>query len=52
VPVSFHAAFHQYAELDRPVWMEVSAAGGDHVQVIALQGESVVFACRVGAVAG
>jgi len=52
VPVSFHAAFHQYAELDRPVWMEVSAEGGGDVQVVALQGESVVFGCRVGAVAG
>ncbi|MEU9167351.1 ScbA/BarX family gamma-butyrolactone biosynthesis protein [Streptomyces sp. NPDC048420] len=52
VPVSFHAAFHQYAELDRPVLVEVSGEGDSDVQVIALQGESVVFECRVGAVAG
>ncbi|MDH6515765.1 hypothetical protein M2164_002235 [Streptomyces sp. SAI-208] len=52
VPASFHATFHQYAELDEPVWTEVSEVDGADVQVIALQGESVVFACRVGAVAG
>jgi hypothetical protein len=52
VPVSFHAMFHQYAELDEPVWAEVSEEGGTDVQVIALQRESVVFECRVGAVAG
>ncbi|MFF0011875.1 ScbA/BarX family gamma-butyrolactone biosynthesis protein [Streptomyces sp. NPDC005374] len=52
VPASFHAAFHQYAELDRPVWMEVSEAGGDDVQVVALQGDVVAFECRVGAVKG
>ncbi|MET8077950.1 ScbA/BarX family gamma-butyrolactone biosynthesis protein [Streptomyces sp. NPDC005303] len=45
---SFHAMFHQYAELDQPVWMEVSGEGGADVQVIALQGESKVFGCRVG----
>jgi 2-oxo-3-(phosphooxy)propyl 3-oxoalkanoate synthase len=52
VPTSFHATFHQYAELDEPVWTEVSEENGTHVQVIALQGESVVFECLVGAVAG
>ncbi|MFI0510028.1 hypothetical protein RKD19_002010 [Streptomyces canus] len=52
VPASFHATFHQYAELDEPVWVELSEAAGDDVQVVALQGESEVFACRVGAVAG
>jgi hypothetical protein len=51
-PVSFHATFHQYAEFDRPVWMEVSEEDGADVQVIALQGESVAFECRVGAVEG
>lgn len=51
VPVSFDAVFHQYAELDRPVWIEVSGAGDSDVQVVALQGESAVFECRVGAVA-
>jgi len=48
VPVSFHAAFHQYTELDKPVRVEVSGADGADVQVVALQGESVVFECRVG----
>ncbi|MEU1474227.1 ScbA/BarX family gamma-butyrolactone biosynthesis protein [Streptomyces sp. NPDC005760] len=52
VPASFHATFHQFAEFDRPVWMEVSEAVGTDVQVVALQGESVAFECRVGAVAG
>ncbi|MFK4101134.1 ScbA/BarX family gamma-butyrolactone biosynthesis protein [Streptomyces sp. NPDC019531] len=52
VPVSFRAMFHQYAELDRPVWIEVSDEDGADVQVVALQGESVAFECRVGAVAG
>jgi hypothetical protein len=52
VPVSFHATFHRYAELDRPVWTEVSEEAGADVQVVALQGESVVFECRVGVVAG
>jgi hypothetical protein len=52
VPASFHATFHQFAEFDRPLWMEVSEAGGTDVQVVAMQGESVAFECRVGAVAG
>ncbi|WP_330263765.1 ScbA/BarX family gamma-butyrolactone biosynthesis protein [Streptomyces griseorubiginosus] len=52
VPASFHATFHQFAELDRPVWIEVSDTGGTDVQVVALQGESVAFVCRAGAVAG
>ncbi|EDY61599.2 MULTISPECIES: ScbA/BarX family gamma-butyrolactone biosynthesis protein [Streptomyces] len=52
VPTSFHATFHQYAELDQPVWTEVSGEDGTDVQVIARQGESVVFECLVGAVAG
>ncbi|MFF7049795.1 ScbA/BarX family gamma-butyrolactone biosynthesis protein [Streptomyces griseorubiginosus] len=52
VPASFHAAFHQFTELDRPVWIEVSGAGGADVQVVAMQRESVAFECRVGAVAG
>lgn len=51
-PTSFHGTFHQFAELDRPVWMEVSGTGGNAVQVVALQGESAAFVCRVGAVAG
>ncbi|WP_328751284.1 A-factor biosynthesis protein [Streptomyces sp. NBC_00285] len=52
VPTSFHAAFHQYAELDKPVWMEVSTGAGGDVQVVALQGESAAFECRVGAAEG
>ncbi|MER6490656.1 AfsA-related hotdog domain-containing protein [Streptomyces griseorubiginosus] len=52
VPASFHAAFHQFTEVDGPVWIEVSGAGGADVQVVAGQGESVAFECRVGAAAG
>ncbi|MER7562217.1 hypothetical protein ABTZ93_04530 [Streptomyces sp. NPDC097941] len=52
MPVAFHSAFHQYAELDKPVWTQVSDEAGNDVQVIAPQGESVVFECRVGAAKG
>ncbi|MFF4627341.1 ScbA/BarX family gamma-butyrolactone biosynthesis protein [Streptomyces griseorubiginosus] len=52
VPASFHVAFHQVTEVDGPVWIEVSGAGGADVQVVAGQGESVAFGCRVGAAAG
>ncbi|MFE3033988.1 ScbA/BarX family gamma-butyrolactone biosynthesis protein [Streptomyces canus] len=52
VPTSFHATFHQYAELDEPVWTQVREDDGTDVQVIALQGESVVFDCLVGAAEG
>ncbi|MEV7073292.1 ScbA/BarX family gamma-butyrolactone biosynthesis protein [Streptomyces sp. NPDC093990] len=52
VPASFHATFQQYAEFDEPVWIEVSEEDGTDVQVAARQGESVVFACTVGAAAG
>ncbi|NEA97863.1 ScbA/BarX family gamma-butyrolactone biosynthesis protein [Streptomyces sp. SID13726] len=48
-PVSFRAVFHQFTELDLPVWVEVSDAGGTDVQVTASQGDSVVFECRVRA---
>ncbi len=53
-PVSFRTVFHQYAELDRPVWIETPATrGGDStdIHVIGKQGRSTVFECRVGAVA-
>jgi hypothetical protein len=52
VPVSSHATSHQYTELDKPVWTQVSDEVGDDLQVIALQGESVVFECRAGVAAG
>ncbi|WP_217213347.1 ScbA/BarX family gamma-butyrolactone biosynthesis protein [Streptomyces sp. AC550_RSS872] len=48
---SFHAVFHQYAELDVPVWIEAEARSGAHgtdVQVVGRQGESTVFECGVG----
>jgi 2-oxo-3-(phosphooxy)propyl 3-oxoalkanoate synthase len=53
-PVSFHALFHQYAELDRPTWIEkVEGAGGDGtgIHVVGRQGESAVFECGVGTAA-
>ncbi|MCT9075567.1 ScbA/BarX family gamma-butyrolactone biosynthesis protein [Streptomyces fulvoviolaceus] len=49
--VSFRTAFVQYAELDRPTWLEMSGEDGTDVQVVARQGESSVFECRVGTVA-
>lgn len=53
-PVSFRTVFHQYAELDRPTWIEVTVTqDGDTpgIRVIGKQGESVVFECGVGTVA-
>ncbi|MBT2676229.1 A-factor biosynthesis protein [Streptomyces sp. ISL-14] len=50
-PVSFHAVFHQYAELDQLTWIEAvdgESANGDGVQVLGGQGESTVFECEVG----
>ncbi|WP_128431120.1 ScbA/BarX family gamma-butyrolactone biosynthesis protein [Streptomyces cyaneus] len=50
-PVSFHAVFHQYAELDQPTWIEAvdgEGANGFGVQVLGRQGESKVFECEVG----
>ncbi|MER6629557.1 ScbA/BarX family gamma-butyrolactone biosynthesis protein [Streptomyces sp. NPDC000987] len=46
-PVSFHASFRRYAELDRPVRVEVCDDGRTVLQVRALQGESTVFECAV-----
>jgi hypothetical protein len=48
---SFHAVFHQYAELDLPLWIEAEGRAGAHgtdVQVVGRQGESTVFECGVG----
>ncbi|WP_037671691.1 ScbA/BarX family gamma-butyrolactone biosynthesis protein [Streptomyces griseus] len=52
VPVSYHATFHRYAELDQPAWIEASGGDGGKVQVVGTQGESTVFACVVGTSAG
>jgi hypothetical protein len=54
-PVSFHAVFHRYAELDLPVWIETVDKPGLHgtdVQVMGQQGKSTVFECGVGALDG
>ncbi|WP_405868234.1 MULTISPECIES: ScbA/BarX family gamma-butyrolactone biosynthesis protein [unclassified Streptomyces] len=48
---SFHATFHQYAELDRPTWIEVTGGDGTDLEVRGTQGESTVFGCTVGAAA-
>ncbi|MCX4884367.1 MULTISPECIES: ScbA/BarX family gamma-butyrolactone biosynthesis protein [unclassified Streptomyces] len=48
---TFHAAFHQYAELDRPTWIEVTEGHGTGLEVRGRQGESTVFECLVDAVA-
>ncbi|MGW3117130.1 AfsA-related hotdog domain-containing protein [Streptomyces sp. NPDC001107] len=48
---SCHAAFHQYAELDRPTWIEVADETGTGLEVCRSQGESTVFECAVGAAA-
>jgi hypothetical protein len=50
-PVSFHIAFHQYAELDEPTWIETTDGAGTDVQVVGRQGESTVFECTVGTAA-
>ncbi|MFJ8629403.1 ScbA/BarX family gamma-butyrolactone biosynthesis protein [Streptomyces sp. NPDC093568] len=54
-PVSYHAVFHRYAELDLPAWIETVDKPGAHgtdVQVVGHQGESTVFECGVGTVGG
>lgn len=48
VPTSFHATFDRYAELDQPIWIEAEPSPEDRVQVVGVQGDSAVFACRVG----
>ncbi|MFE6176445.1 ScbA/BarX family gamma-butyrolactone biosynthesis protein [Streptomyces sp. NPDC056464] len=54
-PVSFHAVFHRYTELDLPAWIETvdrPGADGADVQVVGRQGKSTVFECGVGTVDG
>jgi hypothetical protein len=51
LPVSFRIAFHRYAELDEPTWIEVSEGSDGTVQVVGRQGESAVFVCAVGTAA-
>ncbi|MFF4252514.1 ScbA/BarX family gamma-butyrolactone biosynthesis protein [Streptomyces sp. NPDC001663] len=48
---SFHATFHKYAELDRPVWIEATDGKGSDLQLVGRQGESTVFECAVDAAA-
>ena len=51
IPASFHTVFHQYAELDRPIWIEALDKQGAYdtdVHVVGQQGESTVFECAVG----
>ncbi|CCK26658.1 A-factor biosynthesis enzyme [Streptomyces davaonensis JCM 4913] len=50
-PISFHATFDRYAELDQPTWIEAELGPDAQLQVIGVQGDSPVFACRVGTVA-
>ncbi|MEV0634280.1 ScbA/BarX family gamma-butyrolactone biosynthesis protein [Streptomyces sp. NPDC050619] len=50
-PVSFRIAFHQYAELDEPAWIEATDGNGTDIQVVGKQGESTVFECTVGTAA-
>ncbi|MFG2129928.1 ScbA/BarX family gamma-butyrolactone biosynthesis protein [Streptomyces sp. NPDC048751] len=51
VPVSYHATFHRFAELDQPAWIEASGGDGTKVQVVGTQGESTVFECVVATTA-
>ncbi|MFI1163559.1 ScbA/BarX family gamma-butyrolactone biosynthesis protein [Streptomyces sp. NPDC020801] len=48
-PAAFRAAFHRYAELDRPSWISVETDEGGRTRVVATQGESAVFECLVDA---
>ncbi|MGW0913669.1 ScbA/BarX family gamma-butyrolactone biosynthesis protein [Streptomyces sp. NPDC002784] len=50
VPVSYEASFDRYAELDRPTWIEAEWGADGELQVLGVQGDSAVFACRVGIV--
>ena len=53
-PVSYHGVFHQYAELDRPTWIdapETDGSGGNEggvVRIVGRQGEATIFECAVG----
>ncbi|MET8244013.1 ScbA/BarX family gamma-butyrolactone biosynthesis protein [Streptomyces sp. NPDC005202] len=48
-PTSFHAAFHRYAELDRPTWVQAETGSAGETRIVATQGESTVFECLVDA---
>ena len=48
---SFPAASHQYAELDRPAWIEETDETRTGLEVRGFQSESPVFGCAVGAAA-
>ncbi|MGX1546534.1 ScbA/BarX family gamma-butyrolactone biosynthesis protein [Streptomyces adustus] len=47
-PVSYHARFHRYAELDSPVWIALTCQDDATLQVVGEQGESTIFECLVG----
>jgi hypothetical protein len=47
-PVSFHALFHQYAELDQPTWIDLTSENGRELRVVGTQGDAPVFECTVG----
>lgn len=47
-PVTYHARFHRYAELDSPLWIGLTSEDGAELQVVGEQGESTIFECRVG----
>ncbi|WP_371668509.1 A-factor biosynthesis protein [Streptomyces sp. NBC_00289] len=46
-PVALRTVFRQYAELDRPTWIQATEEGTEYIQVVGIQGESTVFECRV-----
>ncbi|MEU3281208.1 ScbA/BarX family gamma-butyrolactone biosynthesis protein [Streptomyces antibioticus] len=47
-PVAYHARFHQYAELDEPLWIDIKGDDATGLQVVGTQGESTLFECLVG----
>ncbi|WP_432031130.1 ScbA/BarX family gamma-butyrolactone biosynthesis protein [Streptomyces antibioticus] len=47
-PVAYHARFHQYAELDEPLWIDIKGDDATGLQVVGTQGESTFFECLVG----
>lgn len=46
---AFRSTFHQYAELDRPTWIEVVDGDGEGLRIRGTQGGTTVFECAVGA---
>ncbi|MFJ4471798.1 ScbA/BarX family gamma-butyrolactone biosynthesis protein [Streptomyces sp. NPDC089424] len=46
-PAAFRSVFHRYAELDEPVWIEAFDGEGTDMRIVAAQGESTFFECRV-----